>query len=413
MKNRDVINEASKVLVGGVNSPVRAFKHLDIEPIPIQRAQGSKIYDYDSNVYIDYMLSFGAMILGHSHPDVVNSVKEAANDGFSFGATNLKEVELASLIKKGIGFIDKIRFVNSGTEALMSCVRLARGYTKKNKIIKFANSYHGHADGFLAQAGSGLSTLKIPISEGVPENLLKDTIVLEYGDFNALEKIFQEEGKHIAAVVVEPVGGNHGVVLPDIKFLKKIRALTRKNRSLLIFDEVITGFRFLYGSVSEIFNVYPDLICLGKIIGGGLPIGAFAGANKIMRHLAPEGKVYQASTFAGNPIVMTSGIATLKKLHFLKNRYNLLNTKVSEISSTIQSEALKNNIAVEVTVFNNMFSLKFKNQDHFKQLYRQLISRGIYLAPSEYEANFISFEHTKKDILQTKQVIKEVFKNLK
>jgi len=413
MKNKDVINEASKVLVGGVNSPVRAFKHLDIEPIPIQRAQGSKIYDYDSNVYIDYMLSFGAMILGHSHPDVVNSVKEAANDGFSFGATNLKEVELASLIKKGIGFIDKIRFVNSGTEALMSCVRLARGYTKKDKIIKFAHSYHGHADGFLAQAGSGLSTLKIPISEGVPENLLKDTIVLEYGDFNALEKIFQEEGEHIAAVVVEPVGGNHGVVLPDIKFLKKIRALTRKNRSLLIFDEVITGFRFLYGSVSEILNVYPDLICLGKIIGGGLPIGAFAGANKIMKHLAPEGKVYQASTFAGNPIVMTSGIATLKKLHSLKGKYNLLNTKVSEISSTIQSEALKNNIAVEVTVFNNMFSLKFKNQDHFKQLYRQLISRGIYLAPSEYEANFISFEHTKKDILQTKQVIKEVFKNLK
>ncbi len=413
MKNRDVINEASKVLVGGVNSPVRAFKHLDIKPIPIQRAKGSKIYDYDSNVYIDYMLSFGAMILGHSHPDIVNSVKEAADDGFSFGATNLKEVELASLIKKGIGFIDKIRFVNSGTEALMSCVRLARGYTKKNKIIKFAHSYHGHADGFLAQAGSGLSTLKIPVSEGVPENLLKDTIVLEYGDLDALERIFQKEGNDIAAVVVEPVGGNHGVILPDVKFLNKIRTLTRKNKSVLIFDEVITGFRFLYGSVSEILNVYPDLICLGKIIGGGLPIGAFAGANKIMRHLAPEGKVYQASTFAGNPIVMTSGIATLKKLHFLKNRYNLLNTKVSEISGTIQSEALKNNIAVKVTVFNNMFSLKFKKENHFKQLYKQLISKGIYLAPSEYEANFISFEHTKKDISQTKQVIKEVFKKLK
>ncbi len=410
-RNAEILNASQKVLVGGVNSPARAFKHLGISPIPIKRGRGANIYDYDGNRYIDYCLSFGAAILGHADPRVVKSVRGAAIGGFAFGATSAKEAELAGLIRKAVPFINKIRFVNSGTEAVMGAVRLARGYTKRDKVLKFKNAYHGHADYLLTDAGSGLTTLKIPASKGVPSSYLKDTLIADYGNRQLIEKIFKEHGKEIAAVIVEPVGGNYGVTPPDVSLLKYLRRITRISGSLLIFDEVITGFRFSYGSSSKILGIRPDIICLGKIIGGGLPIGAFGGDYKIMKHLAPEGKVYQASTFAGNPIVMASGIATLKVLYGFRKRYERLSDLAESICETINGGARAAGVNIEVSIFKSMFSVRFKSAKEFRYFYKKLLSSGIYFAPSEYESNFISFAHTKKDIEKTERALKNIFKN--
>jgi len=396
---------ANKYFVGGVNSPVRAFNYVGGESLIMDKGKGSKIYDQNGNVYIDYVLSFGAIMLGHAHPGVVRDTQKILKKGAGFGTTTHVEIELAALLRESISGLGKIRFVNSGTEALMSAVRLARGYTSRDKIIKFADSYHGHADCFLAKSGSGLATLNIPISKGVPADFIKHTIVSKNGDKENIDRIFRKHGDEIAAVVIEPAGGNHGVIPPDKAFLKHLRKITRKYRTLLIFDEIITGFRFSYGTLGDALGISPDLICLGKIIGGGLPVGAYGGSEKIMNNLAPAGDVYQASTFAGNPIVMQAGLTTLKNISRTKRKYKISADMTEDLVKAAQEKAFENGVDLKVSHYGTMFSFKFGDKNRFKKFFWKLISGGIYIAPSEYEANFISFAHTDKDIGRTKKMI--------
>lgn len=412
-KDQRLFREARKYLVGGVNSPVRSFKYVGTLPVLAKRGKGAYLWDYDDNKYIDYILSFGALILGHSHPKVISDLKKTVNSGLSFGLTNEKEIELAGILKKAIPFIDKIRFVNSGTEAVMSAIRLSRGVTRRDKILKFENSYHGHADYLLAKAGSGLLTLGVTKSAGVPKDFIKNTIVAPFGKVEVIEKIFKEEGKNIAAVIVEPVGGNSGVILPDPDFLKKLRQITHKYGTLLIFDEVITGFRFNFGSVSKHFGVTPDLICLGKIIGGGLPIGAIGGSDEIMLKLAPQGDVYQASTFSGNPVTMQAGISTLKVLNKFKNEYPNLFALADFLISQIENQAHINKINLKINHYRNMFSFTFENKKQFQKFYKFMLNEGVLFAPSQFEANFLSFAHTKKDIIRTIEAAAKSFRSLK
>ncbi len=407
IKNKGLFSAARRFLVGGVNSPVRSFGYVGGSPVLIKSGQGSKVYDYDGNEYIDYVLSWGAMILGHRHPKVIRELRRQLNLGVSFGTTNAAEIALAEEIKKAVFFIKKVRFVNSGTEAVMSAVRLARGYTGRDKIIKFVNYYHGHADYLLTRGGSGLATLRIPTSAGVPKDFVKHTLVAPFGNKDALNKIFKRYNREIAAVIVEPVGGNYGVIPPDVAYLGILRDITKQYSALLIFDEVITGFRFGFGCAALAFRVTPDLICLGKIIGGGLPIGAFGGEEKIMKLLAPRGRVYQASTFAGNPMVMQAGLATLKILRTFKDKYRMINDLVGYLGLSIQKEADALNIPLKVTHFGSMFSLKFNQARQFGKFYRFMLAHGVYLAPSEFEANFLSFAHTKKDIDRTIEIARQ------
>jgi glutamate-1-semialdehyde 2,1-aminomutase len=411
-KSRKIFKAAKRVLVGGVDSPVRAFTKVGRDPVPIQSGRGSKIYDYDGNEYIDYVLSYGALILGHAHPQITGGIKDIVSSGVAFGATSNAEVELAECIRDVIPIIEKIRFVNSGTEAVMGAVRLARGVTKRNKIVKFEGSYHGHADYLLAKSGSGLATMGLPASDGVPSDFTRHTLIAQYGDKSSIEDIFEVYGSDIAAVLVEPVGGNSGVVLPDIEFLKFLRSVTRKYGALLIFDEVITGFRFHFGSAAAYFGIRPDIICLGKIIGGGLPIGAYGGSERIMNKLAPLGKVYQASTFAGNPVVMNAGLSTLKMLGSIKKDYKKLNDLTCHLCGTLREKAQAYGIGISVRHFGTMFSIHFKKRSHFRIFYRALLDRGVYFAPSEYESNFVSFAHKKIDIKKTIRVAEEAFRLL-
>ncbi|MDP2928436.1 MAG: glutamate-1-semialdehyde 2,1-aminomutase [Candidatus Omnitrophota bacterium] len=403
--NSKLFYKAKKYLVGGVNSPVRAFNYVGGEPLIIKKGRGSKVYDHDGNEYIDYVLSWGSLILGHAFPEVVNAVKAALGAGLSFGTTNMKEVELAKLIQKAIPLAEKIRFVNSGTEAVMGAVRLARGYTGRDEIVKFENAYHGHADYLLTKSGSGLATLGMPSSAGVPEDFIKHTIITPFNDIGAIENAFKKYGRKIAAVLVEPVGCNYGVVLPDVKFLKRLRELTAQYGSLLIFDEVITGFRFNFGSAAQKFGIIPDLIVLGKIIGGGLPIGAYCGRKEIMDKLAPLGGVYQASTFSGNPVVMQAGISTLPALAKSKAKYRQMEEFTEFLTSAIDQAARSRNIGLKISRFGSMFSMKFDRKDDFEKFYKNMLRRGIYFAPSEFEANFLSFAHTKKDVEKTADVV--------
>lgn len=405
-KGEELFSKAKRYLVGGVNSPVRAFNYVGGEPLLIKKGKGSKVYDYNNNEYLDYVLSWGSLILGHAQPAMVKDLKVKIDLGLSFGATNPTEIELAEVVIKAIPFIDKIRFVNSGTEAVMSAVRLARGYTKKDKILKFQGSYHGHADYLLASAGSGLKTLNIPQSLGVPSDFIKHTIIAPYGDKRYLDKVFRKYGSQIAAVLFEPAGGNFGVIPPNEIFLKYVRNITRKYESLLIADETITGFRFNFGSLSNKLGIKPDLICLGKIIGGGLPIGAYAGEKRIMNHLAPKGKVYQASTFSGNPIVMQAGLSTLKALAKVSHKYYYLANFARYLKEVIEETAKLRKIFLKVNSYGSMFSLKFKYKKDFRKFYEELLKQGVYFAPSEYEANFLSFAHTKKNIAKTARAIK-------
>lgn len=400
-RNLNLFMQAKKYLVAGVDSPVRSFSYVGGDPLIIKMAKGARIFDYNGRSFIDYSLSFGALILGHSHPEVVAAVRKKIGAGFSFGATNQTEIELAQEIVNNIPFIKKIRFVNSGTEAVMGALRLARGYTRRDKILKFQHSYHGHADYLLVNSGSGLATLGIPLSSGVPKDFIKHTLVAPYGDINYLKNIFKKYGKEIAAVIVEPAGGNYGVIPPDTNFLKGLRKITRKFKSLLIFDEVITGFRFHYGCLAQGLRVTPDIICLGKIIGGGLPIGAFGAKDKIMCHLAPRGDVYQASTFAGNPVVMQSGLSTLMTLKKIKKDYQRLEKLTGILTRSLKKEARLRKISLEVSSYGNMFSLKFKTKKEFSGFYKFMLKQGVYFAPSEFEANFLSFAHTQKDIAKT------------
>jgi glutamate-1-semialdehyde 2,1-aminomutase len=411
-KERKLFNIARRYLVGGVDSPVRSFNYVGIRPLMIESGKGARVYDYDNRKYIDYVLSWGAAILGHANPQVIKSIRQKLFSGLGFGTTNATEIELAKEIAQAISFIKKIRFVSSGTEAVMGAVRLARAYTGRNTIIKFSNSYHGHADYLLAQAGSGLATLQIPSSAGVPKDFIKYTIVVPYGDIRALEEIFKQNRGKIAAILVEPVGGNYGVLPPDIAFLKKIRVLTREYNSLIIFDEVITGFRFRYGAVFQNFGITPDLICLGKIIGGGLPIGAYGGGERIMSNLAPMGNVYQASTFSGNPIVMQAGLSTLETLKKQENNYQGITDLNNYLCVNLRKIAQEYAVFLDIKHYGGMFSFKLKTKVQFAEFYRLMLESGIFFAPSEFESNFLSFAHTKTDIENTLNAARKAFKRM-
>ncbi|MFH1752893.1 MAG: glutamate-1-semialdehyde 2,1-aminomutase [Candidatus Omnitrophota bacterium] len=411
--NRSIFQKARKLLVGGVDSPVRAFKNIDGNPIPIKRGSGAKVFDYDGNSYVDYALSYGALILGHAYPNVIDGIKETAALGLGFGATHSHEVELAEILQKAIPDLERVRFVSSGTEAVMGALRLARGFTGRDKSIKFEGAYHGHADYLLAKAGSGVATLGLPGSKGVPEDFTRHTIIAKYGDEASLRDIFKRYGRGIAAVIVEPVAGNNGVIMPDRDFLKSLRAITREYASLLVFDEVITGFRFHFGSAAEYLGITPDLFCLGKIIGGGLPIGAYGGREEIMNNLAPLGEVYQASTFAGNPVVMRSGIETLRVLGGSKEDYKRLSAMGESLAGALREKARESGIDITVRQFGSMFSITFNKRDLFKHFYKALLKAGIYLAPSEHESNFISFAHKERDIKKTIGAAEKAFNLLK
>lgn len=412
IKNSILRRRAMDCFVGGVNSPVRSFQYVEESLLMCKRGRGAYVYDYEGNRYIDYVLSFGALILGHSHKEVVGAVRDAAGDGFHFGTTTLAEVRLAQSIHQAIPFVEKLRFVNSGTESTMSAVRLARGYTRRNKIVTFAHAYHGHADCFLVKGGSGLASLKIPLSSGVPQGQIKDTLVAGYGNRRDLAGIFKKYGNEIAAVIVEPVGGNYGVIEPDKEFLGCLRELTLDYGSLLIFDEVITAFRFRYGSVSPLVGVVPDIVCMGKIIGGGMPVGAYGGREEIMRMLAPEGDVYQASTFGGHPLVMEAGIATLLQLKKRKDRYRILSAMTKELAATITKAAQRAGIDLTVSFYKTMFSVRFARKEQFRHFHQLLRREGVCFVPSEFETNFISFAHAAKDIADTKRIIEKTLEQI-
>ncbi len=411
-KTKKLFEEAKHYLVGGVDSPVRSFGYVGGDPLLIKSGRGAKVYDYDGNGYTDYVLSWGAAILGHANPEVVTALKKALKKGLGFGTTNQLEVELARVINEAIPFIEKIRFVNSGTEAIMGAVRLARGYTSRTRILKFENSYHGHADYLLAKSGSGLATLGIPASSGVPKDFVKHTLVAPQGDIEEVERIFKRYGREIAAVLVEPAGGNYGVIPPDADFLRGLKRITKRYSALLIFDEVITAFRSHFGSSAQEFGVTPDLICLGKIIGGGLPIGSYGGKTEIMNELAPLGKVYQASTFSGNPIVMQAGLATLKILKRREKDYQNLKALTRYLKFNLEKEAANRGVDLEISYYGTMFSLKFGEKAQFRQFYRKMLEKGVFLAPSEFEANFLSFTHTRRDIEHTIDAARGAFNKM-
>ncbi len=402
--------QAQIFIPGGVSSPVRACKSVGCEPVFIERASGSKVYDVDKNEYVDFVCSWGPMILGHNPPAVQEAVTSALANGTSFGAPTPLEVELAELVCAAMPSVDKVRFVNSGTEATMSAIRLARGYTGRNVVVKFDGCYHGHADAFLVKAGSGVVTLGIPGSPGVPDDVVKNTISIPYNDFETLEKTLTDTALDIACVIIEPVAANMGVIPPAPGFLEKLREITTAQGIVLIFDEVITGFRLSLGGAQAKFNVMPDLTCMGKIIGGGLPVGAYGGKGEIMDMVAPEGPVYQAGTLSGNPLAMAAGIATLKALA-QPGFYDKLDAKAAAYAAGLERLAAQYSIETtlnrEGSVMTTFFtaqpvtdftSAMTSDTEKFVIFYRNMLSEGIYLAPSQFEASFISAAHTEADI---------------
>lgn len=412
-RSREIFEQAEKVLVGGVNSPVRAFKSVGGDPLIIEGGRGQHLYDADGNVLLDYVCSWGAMLLGHAHPAVTAAIAEQARKGTSFGVTTELELELATLITKAIPFLEKIRFVSSGTEATMSAVRLARGITKRDLIVKFEGGYHGHADSFLSQAGSGLATLGIAECPGVPQALAALTLNAPYNNLAAVERLFAEQKGKIAAVIVEPVAANMGVVLPKEGFLKGLCEITRKDGALLIIDEVITGFRLKYGSAQEVLGVEGDLTTLGKIIGGGVPVAAYAGRAELMNYVAPLGTVYQAGTLAGNPLAMSAGIATLKELR-KPGIYEAIDGLAKKLVSGLKQAIADAGVAAQVNAIGSLSTIFFapqavsnyhdaKRSDAraYARFFRQMLNRGIFLAPSQFEAAFVSAAHTGGDIDRT------------
>ncbi|HEY1467610.1 MAG TPA: glutamate-1-semialdehyde 2,1-aminomutase [Candidatus Acidoferrum sp.] len=412
-RSREIFEQAEKVLVGGVNSPVRAFRSVGGEPLIIERGSGQNLYDADGNVLLDYVCSWGAMLLGHAYPAVSAAIADQAQRGTSFGVTTELEVELATLITKAVPFLEKVRFVSSGTEATMSAVRLARGVTKRDLIVKFEGCYHGHADSFLSQAGSGLATLGIAECPGVPAALAALTLNVPYNDLAAVERVFAQHQGQIACVIVEPVAANMGVVLPREGFLEGLREITRRNSALLIIDEVISGFRLRNGSAQELLGVQGDLTTMGKIIGGGLPVAAYGGSAELMNNVAPLGPVYQAGTLAGNPLAMRAGIATLKELsrpglyegiHDLAAR---LTSGLEEVLGNAGIPAQVNKIGSLSTIFfasqpvANYTDAKRSDTKQYARFFREMLQRGILLAPSQFEAAFVSAAHTPGDIERT------------
>lgn len=416
----DAYKEAVNLMPGGVNSPVRAFKSVGMNPIFMARGKGSKIYDIDGNEYIDYVLSWGPLILGHADDRVVNTIKETAEKGSSFGAPTVLENELAQLVIDRVPSVEMVRMVNSGTEATMSALRLARGYTGRDKIVKFAGSYHGHGDSLLIKAGSGVATLGLPDSPGVPENIAKQTITVPYNDLEAVKQVFEKYGDDIAAIITEPVCGNMGVVPPQEGFLEGLRETTRENGSLLIFDEVMTGFRVGYHCAQGHYDIDPDLTCLGKVIGGGLPVGAFGGKREIMEQIAPAGPIYQAGTLSGNPLAMAAGYATLNALK--ESDYDVISKKIDRLEEGFRSASEKYDIPIQVNRVGSMFGVFFSedpvinydtaqksNLDYFSQYYRAMAEEGIFLPPSQFEGLFLSTAHTDEDIEKTVQAIDHAF----
>lgn len=412
-KNSDMLYErACRVMVGGVNSPVRSFKFVNSKPLFIKRGYGSKIQDFDGNEYLDYVLSYGALVHGHTNNEIVSAVIEAIKNGTTFGAPSEPELILAEKICESFRSIEMVRLVNSGTEATMSAIRLARAYTGKSIIVKFDGCYHGHADLFLVNSGSGLATLSIPSSEGVDINTVAKTVSISYNDTDQLENVFSRYKNGIAAVIVEPIAGNMGVVPPKDGFLERIRELCNQNDSLLIFDEVITGFRVARGGAQELYGIDADITCLGKIIGGGFPVGAFGARKEIMKKLAPEGKVYQAGTLSGNPVSCAAGLASVSLLN--SEKYSFLEEIGSRLEKGISKIASEEKIGLTINRVGSMLSIFFTEKEvwnfndvkssdskKFVLLHSSMLKNGIYLPPSPYETIFLSTEHTDEDIEKT------------
>ncbi|MDW0109661.1 glutamate-1-semialdehyde 2,1-aminomutase [Sporosarcina aquimarina] len=423
-KSQAAFKEAVELMPGGVNSPVRAFKSVNMDPIFMESGKGAIITDIDGNEYIDYVLSWGPLILGHAEEGVVSAIQQAAVKGSSFGAPTLLENELAELVIDRVPSIEMVRMVSSGTEATMSVLRLARGYTKRNLILKFEGCYHGHGDSLLIKAGSGVATLGLPDSPGVPEGVAKNTITVPYNDLESLKVAFKEYGDDLAGVIVEPVAGNMGVVPPQPEFLQELRKLTEENGTLLIFDEVMTGFRVGYNCAQGHFGVTPDLTCLGKVIGGGLPVGAYGGKREIMEHIAPAGTVYQAGTLSGNPLAMTAGIETLKRLN--PESYDHFMKLGDQLEEGFRAAATANNIPHTVNRAGSMIGFFFTNEEVidyesaktsdlklFAEYYRLMAEEGIFLPPSQFEGMFLSSAHTEAHIAKTVEAFHKVFGQLK
>ena len=419
-----LFEEAQQLIPGGVNSPVRAFRSVGGQPRFIERAKGARLYDVDGNAYIDYVLSWGPMILGHASPAVIGAIKKAAGRGTSYGAPTELEVQLARDIRAAVPSMEKIRLVSSGTEAVMSAIRVARGFTKRDGILKFEGCYHGHSDYLLAKAGSGMMTLGIPDSLGVPADFAKHTFTAPYNDLHSVQQILRDKGKQIACIIVEPIAGNMGVVPPAPDFLPALRQLTLANDSLLIFDEVISGFRVHYGGAQALYGITPDLTVLGKIIGGGLPVGAYGGRKEIMDLIAPAGPVYQAGTLSGNPLAVTAGLATLKQLR-AKNLYKKLEERSAALAEGIGKEAkgagiplVQHRVGSMMTAFFasepvvDWNSAKRSDTKRYGQFFHQMLQQAIYLAPSQFEAAFLSTAHSSADIERTIKAARRAFKAL-
>jgi len=420
-KSITLFQEAQTLFPGGVNSPVRAFRAVGGQPLFIERGEGPYLYDVDGNRYIDYVLSWGPLITGHAHPKVIEAIQQAALKGTSYGAPSPLEIDLAKSVMEFMPNIEMIRFVNSGTEATMSALRLARAYTKRDKIIKFDGCYHGHADMLLVQAGSGVATLGLPDSPGVPAAVAADTLVANFNDLDSVEALFKKYPEQIAAIIVEPVAGNMGVVPPVKGFLEGLRAITAREGSVLIFDEVMTGFRVHRGGAQTLYNIKPDLTTLGKVIGGGLPVGAYGGKKEIMQMVAPVGPMYQAGTLAGNPLTMSAGIATLNLLK-AEGIWQNLEQAAGRLEAGISSAAKKAGIPIRQTRVGTMFTtffseteprdwstVKVADKEHFRKFFQKMLGNGVYLAPSQFEAGFISIMHNETIIEETIAAVMDAF----
>lgn len=418
-KSAAAFAEAKKLMPGGVNSPVRSYRSVDCNPPFIARAEGSHIYDIDGNDYIDYVGSWGPMVVGHAHPQVVKALQEAATRGTSYGAPTLIESQLAKKVMEVYPSIEVIRMVNSGTEATMSALRLARGYTRRNKIVKFIGCYHGHSDSLLVKAGSGMATFGVPDSPGVTPGTAQDTITIPYNDFEAIKEVFAEQGQEIAAIIVEPVAGNMGLVLPKPGYLDLLRKVTEDNGALLIFDEVMCGFRASLGGAQAAYAIKPDLTCLGKIIGGGLPVAAYGGRREIMEQVSPAGPVYQAGTLSGNPLAMTAGLETLKIITAPPepgepDYSRVLTIKTKKLVLGVAQKAKEAGVTLQVQQAGSMFGFFFSpvevvdyetsaaaDQEAFKVWFKAMLEQGIYIAPSQFETLFMSGAHTDEEIDRT------------
>jgi glutamate-1-semialdehyde 2,1-aminomutase len=409
-RSQQIFRRALKKIPGGVNSPVRAWKAVGGTPLVIARGKGSYIFDADGKRYVDFVGSWGPLVHGHAHPKIVQVLKQGLTKGSTFGAPIEAEVDLAELVAKLMPAVEKLRLVSSGTEATMGAIRLARAFTGRTMIIKFDGCYHGHSDGLLVKAGSGVATLSLPDSAGVPPGFARETLTASYNDLKSVEKVFRRHRNRIAAVIIEPICGNMGVILPNAGFLAGLRKLTKGNRALLIFDEVISGFRVGLGGAQECFNIKPDLTCLGKILGGGLPLAAFGGRAKIMNLLAPVGPVYQAGTLSGNPLAVAAGIATIKLLT-MPGTYRILEAKGKKLEEGFKKVLAKHRICATINRFGSMMTLFFGvdrvadpdaartcDQERFARFFHGMLKRGIYLPPSPFEAMFISLAHSNSDL---------------